>query len=319
MVIYLSNPPTLKEYYASLFGSDQSTGSLQAQKWDPITTAIHAPLLNIRGTFIGMGNVGIYELSNRTFTPTTKTRASAKNNPKRHQTIWYEFGLAKNLMYREGAKELLQGSFTAAETYERINAIVQFESTYMIIIHAHNTSIVTGPHDPVVLSNHTIIAACTYHRFNTTKAGITNCFISYLAVTNKQYTRDTVTGFAEKERPHKPFRDGGYGFSWLLIRMASLLSGTNLPARGKKTVSFARVYLQVQKCSAARSIFLHKGFVPASPLNSEQLAHLEQLISSKQQEMNYQNSQAKDIESLHVYGKICCSGQCLSSHSNLTI
>ena len=234
MAIYLSNPPTLKEYYASLFGSDQSTGSLQAQKWDPITTAIHAPLLNIRGTFIGMRFDGMYELSNRTFTPTTKTRASAKNNPKRHQTIWYEFGLAKNLMYREGAKELLQGSFTAAETYERINAIVQFESTHMIIIHAYNTSIVPGPHDPVVLSNHTIIAACTYHRFNTTKAGITNCFISYLAVTNKQYTRDTVTGFAEKERPHKPFRDGGYGFSWLMIRMASLLSGTNLPARGEK-------------------------------------------------------------------------------------
>ncbi len=101
--------------------------------------------------------------------------------------------------------------------------------------------------------------------------------------------------------------------------MASLLSGTDLPARGKKTVSFARVYLQVQKSSQARSIFLHKGFVPDSPLNSEQLSHLERLTLSKQQEMNYQNSQAKDIESLHVYGKICPGGQCLSSLSNLTV
>jgi hypothetical protein len=304
MVSHLPTHPKLKEYYSSLFGSDQTTGSLHAQKWDQTTTAIQAPLSNITGTFIRQRSSGLTELSRRTFTPTTKTRALAKNNSKRHKTIWYEFGLAKNLAHREGAQELLQGSFTAAETYERINAIIQLDSTKMIIIYAYNTSIVPGPDDPVILSNHTIIAACTYHTFHTTNDGVTNCFISYLAVTNKQYTRATVTGFAEHERPHKPFRDGGYGFSWLLVRMASLLSGTNLPARGKRTVSFARVYLQVQKSSQARSIFLRNGFVPASPLNSVQLSYLDRLSLLKQLEMNYQNSKAKDIESLNVFGKL---------------
>jgi hypothetical protein len=311
--------PTLKHYYCSLFSSEKTAGIREAQTWDESSTPIHCPLSNIIGTFVPINsNYGLMDLSDRNFTPTTKTRNSAKKNPKRHKTVWYEFGLAKNLAFRDGAEDLLQGCFYSAETYDRIHAIVQLESTKMIIIHAYKTPIVPGPQDPPILSNHTIIAACTYHTFKTTDKDDTNCFVSYLAVTNKQYTKDTVTGVADRDRHHKPFRDGGYGFSWLLIRMASLLSGTDLSSNGPRRVTFAKVYLQVQKSSHARSIFLRNGFVPASPLNSAQLSFLENLTPSKQLEINYQNSRVEDIESLNVYGKIpTCFNACLVHHSSL--
>ena len=303
MAPYSPPIPSFKLFYCSLFDKDTTIGAQQATEWVPFQTAIHRPLRNLALTFITNNFDALGELCRRHFTPTTKTRNSGKKNPAHHPTVHYEFGSAPHLSFREGAKDLLQGSFHSPKTYGNINHIVKLETTKMIVIHAFNTSIVPGPDDPFLISNHTIIAACTFHIFQAVN-GVKCCFLSYIAVTNKQYTKDTVTGFADNEQMHQPFRDSGYGFAWLMLQMASMLSATDLTDSGHRMVGFAPVYLQVQKASTARSMFLRNGFVPTSVIDSERLSHLEGLSINEKADFNYQSSSEKDIESLSVIGKL---------------
>ncbi len=297
----LKKQPPLAAAYLSLFDRMAPVAIEMAPKWRHHSPPIHRPVRNLLGLFIPEFNGNrLVDIAKSQFSPSGKTRNTDTGNPKRSPTFWFEIGLAPQMKTCQIGTTLLQQSFSSAGTYTAIGELTELSTTLMIVIHAFNTNIVPDEEDTLIAEHHTAIAACTFHLFPKESPRV--CFVSYLAVTQQLYNQRTVTGFGIDNEP--PFRGNEYGFARLLLRIASLTSGSQFDdSVADSGCRFLPVFLQTQKDSVSRSYFLRLGCAPLSIEGNPDLKLMNELPANDQKMFNYQPATTSDIVTLGILGK----------------
>jgi hypothetical protein len=293
--------------YLSLFDNVPPKAIQAAQGWQ-FAPSIHRPLNTLLGHLIpDTTSSKLASVARRQFFIAGKTRGSASADNPRDFTFRYEMGAAPSLTTRDIGTTLLQRSFLSGNTYDNIGNTTADPSTLMIVIHAYNANIVQVNNEAIIPSNHTAIAACTFHLFPKESPSV--CFVSYLAVTDKQFNSKTVTGLLDsggRDDPIRepPFRSSGYGFARLLLRMASLIAGSRYdPAVPDSGCQFRPIILQTQMDSHSRSCFLRLGCVPINPRQDPDLSRMNDLDEDHQKVLNYQPTTTEGIVTLGIFGK----------------
>jgi hypothetical protein len=292
--------------YLNLFDSVTPRAIEVASAWD-FVRAIHRPLNNLLGYLIpDSRDLRLANVAKHQFVIASRTRGLSLASSPRDFTFRYEMGSAPSLVSRNIGTTLLQRAFVSHETFINIGNTTADPSTMMIVIFAYNTNIVLGPNEAIIEGNHTPIVACTFHLFPKDSPKV--CFVSYLAVTDQLYNTNTVTGkvpYPAELQDEPPFRGNGYGFARLVLRMASLVSGSRFDAEQPDSgCKFLPIVLQTQMDSASRSCFHRLGFVHLTPGNNNDLKIMDNLSPVDMAKLNFQPTGTHGVETLGIFGKL---------------